>query len=89
MSEKVIISGTGLYVPENTISNEELVESFNQYVDLFNQANEQAISRGEIEALDHSSAEFIEKASGIKSRYVMNKNGILDAHRMAPSIPDR
>ncbi|HEY7776703.1 MAG TPA: beta-ketoacyl-ACP synthase III, partial [Kineobactrum sp.] len=36
-----------------------------------------------------SSAEFIEKASGIKSRYVINKSGILDPARMVPLIPER
>ncbi len=30
-----------------------------------------------------------EKASGIKSRYVMNKEGVLDIHRMTPNIPER
>jgi beta-ketodecanoyl-[acyl-carrier-protein] synthase len=33
--------------------------------------------------------EFIEKASGIKSRYVIDKDGILDPKRMAPRIAER
>ncbi len=45
--------------------------------------------RGKIEALLPSSAEFIEKASGIKSRYVMNKAGILDPAIMRPVLPER
>ena len=36
---KVQISGTGLYTPQQSISNEELVESFNKYVDEFNAEN--------------------------------------------------
>ena len=40
-------------------------------------------------ALQHSTSEFIEKASGIKQRYVMIKEGILDTHRMMPVIPRR
>jgi len=32
---------------------------------------------------------FIEKASGIKSRYVMEKTGILDPQRMVSRIPER
>jgi beta-ketodecanoyl-[acyl-carrier-protein] synthase len=32
--------------------------------------------------------EFIEKASGIHSRYVLNKDGILDPTRMVPHIPN-
>ena len=31
----VVISGTGLYTPANSISNEELVQSFNAYVQQF------------------------------------------------------
>lgn len=85
----VVISGTGLYTPANSISNDELVESFNAYVQLFNADNAAAIARGEVEALSESSSGFIEKASGIKSRFVMDKAGILDPKRMAPRIPER
>ena len=85
----IVISGTGLYTPTETISNEELVESFNAYADNFNLENAERIASGEIEAQAHSSVEFIEKASGIKSRYVMNKSGILDPQRMAPSLAER
>jgi beta-ketodecanoyl-[acyl-carrier-protein] synthase len=83
------ITGTGLYTPPNSISNDELVESFNAFVNEFNQANSAAIERGEMEALQASSSAFIEKASGIKSRYVVDKAGILDPQRMRPSIPER
>ncbi|NWL78893.1 beta-ketoacyl-ACP synthase III [Pseudomonas taiwanensis] len=85
----VVISGTGLYTPSNSISNEELVESFNAYVQAFNAENAGAIERGEIEALAESSVAFIEKASGIKSRFVVDKDGILDPKRMTPRIPER
>src|SRR3990167_7593194 len=85
----VVISGTGLYTPANSISNEELVQSFNAYVAQFNADNVDAIARGEVEALTESSAAFIEKASGIKSRFVMDKDGILDPQRMAPRLPER
>ena len=85
----IVISGTGLYTPAESISNKELVASFNAYVDNFNSDNADAISGGETESLQYSSVEFIEKASGIKSRYVMNKDGILDPERMAPKLADR
>ncbi|MBD2839358.1 beta-ketoacyl-ACP synthase III [Pseudomonas sp. JM0905a] len=85
----VVISGTGLYTPTNSISNEELVASFNAYVQAFNAENADAIERGEIEALAESSVAFIEKASGIKSRFVVDKDGILDPKRMTPRIPER
>ncbi len=85
----VVISGTGLYTPAQSISNEELVASFNAYVAQFNADNADAIARGEVEALGESSVAFIEKASGIKSRFVIDKAGILDPQRMVPSIPER
>mgnify|MGYP006192253217 CR=1 FL=1 len=85
----VVISGTGLYTPANSISNDELVESFNTYVQQFNAENAAAIASGEVEALSESSSGFIEKASGIKSRFVMDKDGILDPQRMAPRLPER
>ncbi|MCY1335642.1 Beta-ketodecanoyl-[acyl-carrier-protein] synthase [compost metagenome] len=85
----VVISGTGLYTPPNSISNEELVASFNAYVQAFNAENADAILRGEIEPLAESSVAFIEKASGIKSRFVVDKDGILDPERMVPRIPER
>ena len=85
----VVISGTGLYTPAESISNEELVASFNAYVEAYNADNAQAIAAGELPPLQPSSAEFVEKASGIKSRYVMNKSGILDPQRMVPDLPER
>ncbi|MFB4367790.1 MULTISPECIES: beta-ketoacyl-ACP synthase III [unclassified Pseudomonas] len=85
----VVISGTGLYTPANSISNDELVASFNAYVQQFNADNAAAIERGEIEALNESNSAFIEKASGIKSRFVIDKQGILDPQRMVPFIPER
>lgn len=85
----IVISGTGLYTPPESISNAELVKAFNAYVDRFNSDNAAAIEAGELAALNHSSEEFIVKASGIKSRYVVNKSGILNPERMLPEIPER
>lgn len=86
---KTYITGTGLYIPPYSISNEELVESFNQYVDNYNSQYASEIEAGTREALEPSSAAFIEKVSGIKSRYVMEKSGILDPNIMTPLIPAR
>ena len=86
---KVVISGTGLYTPTQSISNEELIASFNAYVQKYNDQNATAIAAGELVALEESSVGFIEKASGIKSRYVMEKSGVLDIDRMVPRIPER
>lgn len=83
------ISGTGLYTPPYAISNEELVASFNEYVRRHNDRNAARIASGEVAALEPSSVEFIEKASGIKSRYVIEREGVLDPERMCPRIPPR
>ncbi len=88
-TNEVYLTGTGLYTPPHSISNEELVESFNHYVELHNAAHADAIASGDMPALQPSSAEFIEKASGIKARYVINKDGILDPERMTPRIAER
>lgn len=86
---KPVISATGLYTPPHSITNEELVDSFNRYVELYNGEHAAAIEAGEVAALTPSSVEFIEKASGIKARFVVNKDGILDPAIMAPRIPER
>ncbi len=83
------LTGTGLYTPEQSISNDELVASFNEYVRRTNQANAEAIATGSIAALAPSSTEFIVKASGIKNRYVMDKAGVLDPSVMCPRIAER
>ena len=84
-----VISATGLFTPADSISNEELVESFNAYVARFNAGNAAAIEAGEVQPLSPSSVEFIEKASGIKARYVLSKAPILDPAIMCPRIPER
>ncbi|MFN4230052.1 beta-ketoacyl-ACP synthase III [Parvibaculum sp.] len=86
---KVVISGTGVFTPPYSISNEELVDTFNAYVRKYNEENAAAIERGEMEPLHESSVEFIVKASGIESRYVMNKSGIVDPDIMAPRLRQR
>ncbi len=85
----IVISGTGLFTPAESISNEELVASFNAYADHFNAEQAEQIAAGTVAAMPQSSAEFVEKASGIKSRYVVNKDGIIDPTRMAPRLPER
>ena len=86
---RVVISGTGLYTPEQSISNEELVQAFNTWVNSYNAEHAEAIARGEMDPKSPSSVEFIEKASGIQSRFVLDKAGILDPSRMVPQLPER
>lgn len=85
----IVISGTGLYTPPYSIDNQELVNSYNSYVEQYNTENAVSIANGGIAALEPSSVEFIVKASGIKARYVVEKEGILNPDRMAPNIPER
>ena len=87
--KRAVISGTGLYTAPQVISNEELVTSYNAYVAQFNADNAAGIAAGEVTKLDDSSVEFIEKASGIKRRYVMDKAGVLDPQRMRPKFAPR
>lgn len=85
----VVISATGLYTPPETISNAELVASFNTYVERYNAEHAADIAAKVLPALLPSSVEFIEKASGIKHRFVLDKKGMLDVDRMVPDIPER
>ena len=84
-----VIAATGLYTPNQSISNEELVAAYNAYAEQWNIDHAAEIMEGDVEALTPSSVEFIEKASGIKSRFVLDKAGVLDPARMAPNIPER
>ncbi|HEY4714309.1 MAG TPA: beta-ketoacyl-ACP synthase III [Aquirhabdus sp.] len=83
------ITGTGLYIPPFSISNEELAASLNTHVEQYNAEHAAEIEAGTVEAKQGTSAIFIERASGVKSRYVMNKEGLLDPNRLAPIIPER
>ena len=84
-----VIAATGLFTPAERVTNAELVEAFNAYVELFNARHAGEIEAGSVQALAPSSVEFIEKASGIKSRYVMNRSGVVDPEVMHPLIPER
>jgi len=87
--QSVVISGAGLWTPEEYVTNEELVDAYNGWVNAYNKAHAAEIETGELEEKPLSSAEFIVKASGIKQRYTYCKDGILDIERMRPSIPER
>ena len=87
--QKAVISATGLFTPEQSISNEELVAAYNAWAEAWNAENAEAIAAGELEMKTPSSEAFIEKASGIKSRFVMDKSGIIDPERMLPHLAAR
>ncbi len=83
------ITGTGVFVPPEVISNDALVAAFNAHADLFNAENAAAIAAGQVAAKEYSSTDFILRASGIESRYVMDKSGVLDPARMYPRLRQR
>lgn len=84
-----VISGTGVFTPDQIISNAELVEAFNAYADKQNAANADAIAAGHADPIGHSSEEFIVSASGIHQRYVMDKTGVLNPDVMHPALRER
>ncbi|WP_296444707.1 beta-ketoacyl-ACP synthase III, partial [Rhodoferax sp. UBA5149] len=86
---RVAISSTGLYIPPDVITNAELVTAFNRFAEIENAAHAADIAAGTRQPIPPSSVEFIEKASGIKRRYVMEKSGVLDPQRMRPRLKAR
>jgi len=82
MTTGVAITGAGVWHPDHVLTNEELCEAFNTYVRKRN-------AEGANPPLAESSPAFIEKASGIKRRYIVDKTGVLDPDRMCPNVPDR
>ena len=89
MSHKAAITVTGVFTPDQVITNAELVEAFNAYADRRNAANAAAIAAGDTAPMEHSSEEFIVKASGIHRRHVIDKSGILDPEVMHPRLRQR
>ncbi len=85
----IVISGTGVFTPEQSITNEELVKAYNSYAASYNLTNKDEIEEGTKVALESSSEKFIYNASGIKNRYVMDKKGILDPNIMHPILDKR
>lgn len=85
----VAITGTGVFTPTETVTNDELVTAFNAYADLWNTENAATIAAGTAEAKPHSSSDFIVAASGIERRHVLDKTGILDPARMFPRFTPR
>jgi len=81
-----VISGSGLFTPAESISNEELVKSHIEAADLYNRAHASEIAEGRLEERVPSSERFIVKASGIQSRHVIDKEGVLDTRRQRPHL---
>ena len=67
------ITGTGVWHPEHVLDNAELCVAFNEFVRRDNLAHAAEIEAGTRQPLKPSSPEFIEHASGIKTRYIVDK----------------
>jgi beta-ketodecanoyl-[acyl-carrier-protein] synthase len=89
VSTRTAITGSGVWHPDNVLTNDDLCAAFNEFVRRENAKNADAIAAGKQEALRESSPEFIVKASGVEKRYVQDLTGVLDPERMCPNIPDR
>lgn len=87
--EQIVVSGTGMYIPPNPVSNEELVAAFNAFCTRYNQKHAAEIASGAREALRESSSDFILKASGIRQRSFIDREGILDSERLCPRVSPR
>jgi len=86
---EIVITGTGLYTPPERISNAELVASLTVSTEQWNHEHRDDIAGGRLQARLAPDEDFIVKASGIRSRYVMEKSGVLDPQRMFPRLPLR
>jgi len=85
----VSISGSGVHVPENRITNEQICTAFNAFVRAENERHADEISAGIRAPLAESDAAFVERASGIRARRIHAPEGVLDPLRLYPDIPDR
>ncbi len=77
MSTGTALTGSGVYLPPTSVTNDQLCGTFNTWI------------RRQNEPGGESSPDFVEKVSGIRARRYVDAAGILEPDRMCPSIPDR
>lgn len=87
--DRILVTGTGLFTPSDAIDNAELVASLAEATEHWNREHADAIASGAREARDAPSEAFIVKASGIRRRHVLEKQGVLDPKRLRPRLPLR
>lgn len=86
---RILITGTGLFTPPDSVTNAELVESLGAANEKWNAEHDAQIESGDLEERDMPSEKFILRASGIGHRFVMDKKGVLDPGRLRPRLPLR
>ena len=89
MTDQILITGCGTFIPSEVIDNETLVKAYNAHVEEYNREYSVEIAAGDRTALKTSSADFIKNASGIEERHVMEASGIIDPKRLRPNLGDR
>jgi beta-ketodecanoyl-[acyl-carrier-protein] synthase len=87
--DRILVTGTGLFTPSDSITNAELVASLSEAVERWNREHADEIASGSLDERDPPSEAFIVKASGVKQRYVLDKRGVLDPKRLRPHLPLR
>lgn len=85
----VVLSGTGVDIPPEFITTDEIVGSYNTYATHFNQTFKNEISSEIYKKIEKSCSDFIIKASGIRKRHVVNRAGILNPDILHPILPHR
>ncbi len=85
----VSITGTGLWAPGDVVTNAELVASLAAATARYNEEHAAEIAAGTVAERPMPDEEFIVKASGIESRHVMDKVGVLDPDRLRPRLDRR
>jgi beta-ketodecanoyl-[acyl-carrier-protein] synthase len=81
---RIVVSGTGLFTPAGSVSNDTLVESLTTATLRWNEAHADEIARGDLSPRDLPSSKFIVRASGVGHRYVIDEQGVLDPTRLRP-----
>ena len=67
------IAGTGVWHPEDMITNDEIVESYNSYVDSFNQNNKTEIDNGILEKMPPLLLSLLKKLQASKQDMLLIK----------------
>ena len=80
-NSSAVIAATGLFTPPHSISNDELVASFNAWVDAYNQENAAAIEAGELEA---KFDELVLDQADVGMRFYPVLSGLYENDRQRP-----
>lgn len=86
---RVVVTGTGLFTPSGSVTNDELVESLTTATLRWNEEHAAEIARGELTGREVPTSKFIVRASGVGHRYLVDRDGVLDPTRLRPRFRKR